>query len=365
MQGLADVRARFRPTSWLFANAHAQILLTFLVPQSRAVRYRRELLRLRDGGQSALDWALPSSSSSVDDPLPEDAPIVVLLHGLTGSSAHLKSLSAAALARGFRPVVVNKRGHGGVSLATPKLQAFGCVRDLQDAVDCIEAQYPLARHRVAIGLSAGAGLLVSYFGETGAAAKFDAGVLISPGYDAHELFCRGGMSAAYDFLMTFSLKALLLRHAWALREVVDLPGALCATSIREFDRSVFAKMHGFGDDLDGYWRVNNPVRALENIEKPVLCINALDDPVCRREGILYDVIEGNPRAMLLETAHGSHCAFFHRGVGSGEGDGDASWVGLVDRSWADEAALAYLTLVREFQEENGELRGEQPIQQSA
>lgn len=369
------MRARFRPTSWLFANAHAQILLTFLVPQSRAVHYRRELLRLRDGGQAALDWALPSASgaasgaasgsspSSADaDPLPDDAPVVVLLHGLTGSSAHLKSLSAAALRRGFRPVVVNKRGHGGVALATPRLQAFGCVRDLQDAVAHIEAQFPRARHRAAIGLSAGAGLLVSYLGETGAASRLDASVLVSPGYDAYELFCRGGMSATYDFLMTFSLKALLLRHAWSLRHVVDLPGALCATSIREFDRRVFARMHGFGDDLDGYWRANNPVRALENVEKPVLCINALDDPVCRREGILYDVIERNPRAMLLETAHGSHCAFFHRGGGDKDASGaDASWIGLVDRSWADEAALEYLTLVRAFQDEHGD----QTVEQSA
>lgn len=338
------MRARFAPASWLFANAHAQIALTFVVPQSRAVRYRRELLALRDGGQCALDWA-SSSSTTASEALAEDAPVVVLLHGLTGNSAHLRSLSAAALARGYRPVVVNKRGHGGVSLATPKLQAFGCVRDLQDAVQHIEKAFPLAKRRVAIGLSAGAGLLVSYFGETGGDARFDAGVLVSPGYDAEELFCRGGMSQTYDFLMTFSLKALLLRHAWTLREVVDVPRALAATSIQEFDKSVFVKMHGFGDDLDAYWRENNPVRALENVRKPVLCINALDDPVCRREGILYDVIKQNPLAMLLETAHGSHCAFFHNGT-----DGGVLGIAIPQGSWADEAALEYLDLVREFED---------------
>lgn len=322
----------YAPTWWA-ANAHLQILLTFVVPQAR-VAYERELLTLRDGGQAALDWALAASDSPL---LPADAPVAVVLHGLTGSSDDMRSLCAAALARGYRPVVVNKRGHGGVKLATPKLQAFGCVADLSEALAHIEQTWPRAKQRVGIGLSAGAGLLVSYLGETGEDSALDAAVLVSPGYDAHYLFCGGGMHPVYDFLMTFALKALLLRHVRELKGVIDVPGALSATSIRAFDANVFAKMHGFEGDLDGYWRENNPVRALSNVARPVLCINALDDPVCTRDTILYDQFERNPRAMLLETAHGSHCAFFH-------GPKPA-------RSWANDAALAYLDLVRGFNEQ--------------
>ncbi|KAG6613159.1 putative serine protease family S33 [Phytophthora cinnamomi] len=118
-----------------------------------------------------------------------------------------------------------------------------------------------------------------------------------------------------------------------LEDVVDVPAALRATSIREFDRHVYMKMHGYAD-LEAYWRVNNPMRDVDNLSKPLLCINALDDPVCTKETILYHEFRRKPNAMLLATGEGSHCAFF-------EGNFQL-------KSWCNEAAMTYLDRLREF-----------------
>ena len=53
---------------------------------------------------------------------------------------------------------------------------------------------------------------------------------------------------------------------------------------------------------------------------PVMIINALDDPVCVAANAAdhVDAIRRVPDALLVRTAHGSHCAFF-------EGWSPSSW----------------------------------------
>ncbi|CAH0475696.1 unnamed protein product [Peronospora belbahrii] len=332
-RALQPMLDQYTPTWW--TNSHIQCFLTFLVPQSR-VKYQRDILTLKDGGQASLDWAL-ESSVAMESPLKLDSPIAIIMHGLVGCSENMRSLCAEALAHGYRPVVFNKRGHGGMKLSTPKLQQFGCVQDLQEAIAHVERAFPDSE-LFGIGCSAGAGLLCSYLCELGDKSRLRAGVLISPGYNAFDLFCGGKINPVYDFLMTFTLKSFLWRHKSELSGVVDVASALRATSIRAFDQHVYMKMHGYGD-LESYWKVNNPMRDVDNLNTPLLCINALDDPVCTKETIAYEVFDTKPNAMLLATGEGSHCAFF-------EGNFQL-------KSWCDTVAMVYLDRLREFEKTSG------------
>lgn len=65
---------------------------------------------MSDGGQVALDW--------LEEKCVPNAPIVVILPGLTGASQadYVKALVRAANRIGVRVVVFNNRGLGGVSL---------------------------------------------------------------------------------------------------------------------------------------------------------------------------------------------------------------------------------------------------------
>ncbi|ETW06210.1 hypothetical protein, variant 5 [Aphanomyces invadans] len=157
---------------WFATNAHVQLLMFCFLPQATEHAYDRELVRMDDGGQVALDW-IPST-------LPSSAPIVLVLHTLAGCSQDMREFCRAATASGYRAVVFNKRGHGNTKLTTPKLQAFGCTQDMHTVIAHIQTTFP-GVVIVGVGYSAGAGLLSSYLGETGASSKLAAGVLVSPG----------------------------------------------------------------------------------------------------------------------------------------------------------------------------------------
>ncbi|RQM18340.1 hypothetical protein B5M09_012110 [Aphanomyces astaci] len=330
---------------WWAKSAHVQALLTVALPQAK-IKFSRDLVGLQDGGHVAVDWCEGTSQLSTD------APILLVIHGLNGSSDEHRSFCADALQAGFRPVVFNKRGHGGSTVAAvPLLQAFGCVKDVTEAIDHIERKFPTAP-MVGVGFSAGGGLVCSYLGETGKASKLKAGVLVSPstflsdvqslytciayhldlalGHNTEDLFCGGGMNAGYDAVLTFALKRFLRQHKEHLSPVIDYPAAMKSRSVAEFDRHVYVKMHGY-EDLASYWKHNDPLRAVENIAVPVLCINAKDDPVCTYGQIDLALFDKNPIGLMAITKYGSHCGFFEQ----------TSWFQL--KSWASKATLDYLT----------------------
>ena len=79
----------------------------------------REVLTLMDGGVVALDWGVMSESSEGDDPgSGRDKPVLLILAGITGSSeeTYIMHLVRDGLLTGYRPVVFNQRGYGGVPL---------------------------------------------------------------------------------------------------------------------------------------------------------------------------------------------------------------------------------------------------------
>jgi len=93
-----------------------------------AVRYRREMVAMADGGQVTLDWAPSPGADAALDTLPpgadDDAPIVLLMHGLAGASNenYIRSFAArAGTTRRWRVVVYNRRGHGDGEHIMPRL----------------------------------------------------------------------------------------------------------------------------------------------------------------------------------------------------------------------------------------------------
>ena len=80
----------------------------------------REILTLDDGGVVALDWGLleHSTPSSRETLGRSDTPILLILPGITGCSMdnYILHLVEDGLLQGYRPVVFNQRGNGGIKL---------------------------------------------------------------------------------------------------------------------------------------------------------------------------------------------------------------------------------------------------------
>lgn len=111
MKNVPLLEMKFWPTFWC-VESRAQTVFASLLRQAMLpdLDYRRELLTLKDGGEVALDWS--------DNNCEDNAPVILILPGLTGASQseYIKCLIAAANNFRARVVVFNNRGLGGVAL---------------------------------------------------------------------------------------------------------------------------------------------------------------------------------------------------------------------------------------------------------
>ena len=114
---------------WL-CNATMQIAFSMLC-RRRTAHFRRQIVTMKDGGNVALDWF----ESSRSRPALGGGAIIVVLSTLTGGAQNVADFCTQASRAGHEVVVFVKRGHGGLKLATPRLQAFGDTSDLQHCLD--------------------------------------------------------------------------------------------------------------------------------------------------------------------------------------------------------------------------------------
>lgn len=316
---LDQLQRPYAPTPWLY-NAHLQ-LLWLLLREAVAppLRYdRTDVLRMRDGGTTALDWLGLDNDATT--------PTLVVLPSITGDAQNMRLVvDDLRRATGWRIVVCTRRGHGGLELTAPVLNTMGCTHDLREQLATIRAHVPDSP-LYAIGVSAGSALLVRYLGEEGPRSLLRAGVAYCPGYDIGVAW--GRVPPFYSRMMTRRLQQHFLeRHAPALAHLGTYDACLAARDLAAFHEHLY-ELAG-RSDLADYLACSNPMVVFDDIAVPVLVINADDDPVCVGENARdhVDAIRRVPDALMVRTARGSHCAF-HEG-----------WTA---RSWANRLMADYL-----------------------
>src|SRR5689334_16133328 len=169
------LRRPYAPTPWL-CNAHLQLAWLLLCEAvAPALRYdRTDVLRMRDGGTTALDWLGLDAAPAT--------PTLVVLPSITGDAQSMRGLVLDLhRATGWRIVVCARRGHGELALTAPVVNTMGCTHDLREQLARIVATVPDSP-LYAIGASAGSALLVRYLGEEGASSKIRAAIAYCPGY---------------------------------------------------------------------------------------------------------------------------------------------------------------------------------------
>jgi predicted alpha/beta-fold hydrolase len=112
---------------WVYTSSLLQlVVLKLQLAFTQQLKIRRDELQTPDGGVVSVDWVDVGGVA-----LPHDAPIVVVLPTLCGSAETNRSWirGIAESSTGFRVAVLNRRGHGGLSLRTPKFNVFGDAED--------------------------------------------------------------------------------------------------------------------------------------------------------------------------------------------------------------------------------------------
>jgi predicted alpha/beta-fold hydrolase len=316
---LDQLREPYRPTPWLY-NPHLQ-LLWLLLREALAPRLRyerRDILTMRDGGTTALDWLGLDAAP--------DSPTLVLLHTVTGDAQTMRvTASDLRKATGWRVVLCTRRGHGGLPLTAPLVNTMGCTDDLREQLNRIRGEFPGSPLH-AVGVSAGSGLLVRYLGEEGPRSLIRTGVAYCPGYDIGVAWTR--TQPFYSRAMAKRLRRHFIEpHPQAFAHLASYQACLAARDLSEFHENLY-EMAGC-ENVGAYLERSNPMGVFDRITVPMMILNADDDPVCVIENALdhLDAIKRIPDALLVRAARGSHCAFFE---------------GWMARSWANRLIAGYL-----------------------
>ena len=319
----------YKPTFWA-TNGHVQTLLHLFWPKP-SIRWQREYLQLEDQGVAALDW-ISNHSTDNDCTLNLASPILVIVPGLTCGAQEISPLCRKAYEYGFRCVVFNRRGHGGSVLTTPCLQNSCEGKELDEVVTYIHCAFPCAKI-VVVAYSSGASLVLSYLEEF-RKSPLSGAVCISPSYEMDKGI-ENGLPPIYDYLMTKRLVCLIRQHP-GLSTAINFEYALQSTNMREFNERVFEPLLGLNGFRCSYENQlnNNFNNNVSRIRVPILCISALDDPLCSAELIPYSLFKNASNFFLMTCERGGHCGFYHGNCGMS--------------SWADQMACSFLDSMIHF-----------------
>ena len=328
------------------AQMIAYLLQRNLVPEAR---WSRDTLATEDGGEIALEWYECcdeddvwnglEGGGSVTASLPSDAPVVCVMHTLTGTSADFVVLAREAAMRGFRPVVCLRRGHLDAPLRTPKFNLLGNSDDLDVHLEAIRVKYPSAK-LFGYGESAGTGLAVRYSGEKGVDNPFVAIACVCPGYDTTEGGAFSRFEPLLDRHLLKSVKDMFLSANEnvfrGFEQASEAPGydeLIDAPDMAELQRRLYG-VEGYAS-LDEYHDGTNPMGTVRDIAVPMLVINSDDDPICAPSNVDDNLwaFEGDVDRALVRTPCGTHCCFYEGRT-------------LRPRSsWAHEASLEFFESV--------------------
>ncbi|KAF9919657.1 hypothetical protein FBU30_010700 [Linnemannia zychae] len=311
---LSGPNAVFKPTPWL-ASGHLQTACSAIkdFKDMYQIDYHRELLTTSDGGTISIDWA-PSLEQ-----LPADnTPTLVLLHGLTGGSyeSYIRALVDSVTNNyGYRCVVFNARGCANTQVTSPQLFSGGYTDDLRMVVKHLRKTLPESK-MMGVGFSLGSNILMNYMGEEGDKCEFVAAMSVSNPFDmlgSCLAIERGWFTRkVYAPAMGGNLKKVFLDNADAFKDstIIDLNTVRTqVVRMRQYDDQVTRKIYGY-TTVSEYYRAASSATRILAIQRPFLCLNALDDPISVDEILPRDEVRANPFGIMATTAQGGHLGWF-------------------------------------------------------
>lgn len=267
--------------------------------------------------------------------LPGARPLVILVHGVAGTSEnpYMRRAAAALLAEGYHVARLNLRGAGEGRWLASNVHHTCLTEDLDAAVQHFAAQERVSGV-LAVGFSLGGNLALATAespppglrGVASISAPMDLRQTVTHLERAQPLYHHYVLKGLQDFIR---------RHGEAWPE--ETPPGMVARALRtrrisEFDDQIMAPRHGFSGVADYYARTSCGPR-LRRARIPCLVIHADDDPMVPVGTLLPFVEEAAHTVTFRRLPRGGHVGFLAAG-------GSAGWLRsrAVDavRDWARE-----------------------------
>jgi len=290
--------AAFKP-AWWCRNPHLQTLWPVFFRRHLRPRLRRERLELPDGDFVDLDWTQN-----------ERGPIVILLHGLEGSSrSHYARGMLNTLPRhGLRAVLMHFRGCSGEPNRLARAYHSGDTGDLDFLVRTLKAREPETPLAV-VGYSLGGNVLLKWLGEQGTHAPVDCAIAVSVPFLLHESTKRmqRGFSRLYQWHLMRNLRTAVARKAQHQPLPVPVQELARLRNFHDFDDRITAPLHGFQGAMH-YYTASSSRQYLSRIRVPTLIVHAADDPFMHQQ-VVPEPGELSATVELDLQHHGGHVGF--------------------------------------------------------
>ncbi len=288
-----------------FRNAHVNTTWSSkfrFVPQ---VTYQRQRFELSDGDFVDIDWSYSPAASPNN---PSDK-CVVILHGLGGSSqgVYVRGLVRALNAQGWDTAAYNFRGASGEMNRLPVTYHSGRTDDLHEFSTSLVSQ---GRYRVLclVGFSLGGNVTLKYFGETGENCPYNFGAGVSVPMDLAGSAGTLEKSSYYMKYLLGKLRPFMEEKHRQFPDRISLEGFSSIASFREYDDRYTSVLNGFKDAQE-YWEKSSSLPSLPNIKRPVLVLNALDDPFLSPGCFPFQVADQSSKVHFCAPRYGGHVGF--------------------------------------------------------
>ena len=271
-------------------------------------QFRRERWTTPDDDFVDLDWLADENARPVSQP----RPLLVMFHGLEGSSRshYAQAFADFARERGLAFVVPHFRGCSGEPNHGPRAYHSG---------DYEEIGWILKRLRevhsgpiVAVGVSLGGNALLRWAAEAGdsAASCVRAVAAVCSPLDLAAgavAIGRGFNRLVYTTMFLRSMKPKAMEKLRRHPGLFDGARLMAATNLHTFDDLFTAPLHGFKDADDYYARASARPH-LRRIRIPALALNALNDPFVPAAS-LPRADEVSAQVTLWQPSQGGHVGF--------------------------------------------------------
>ncbi|MDD0840703.1 alpha/beta fold hydrolase [Curvibacter sp. HBC61] len=274
-------------------------------------RYRRERWDTPDGDFVDVDFLqqLPGQT----EPGPE-APMLVLFHGLEGSSRshYAEAFADHARERGWAYAVPHFRGCSGELNRAPRAYHSGDFEEIGWMLQRLRAgrRAPV----MAVGISLGGNALLRWAEEAGDTAAHTASSVAAVCSPID--LAAGGWAIGRGFnRLVYTRMFLQTMKPKAMQKLAQFPGLFDAQALTqardlyEFDNVFTAPLHGYKSTED-YWARGSAKPHLHRIRIPALVVNARNDPFVPAWCLPHQN-EVGPCVTLWQPAHGGHVGFPH------------------------------------------------------
>ncbi|XP_032309225.1 abhydrolase domain-containing protein 2 [Drosophila ananassae] len=311
------------PRLWGFSG-HVQTVLHSIVGRVRCPwpLGERVYLSLQDGSTLTYDLYQPLNEHEHDI-------TVAICPGIANSSesVYIRTFVHLAQCNGYRCAVLNHIGAlRSVQVTSTRIFTYGHTEDFAAMVEHLHQKYQQSRI-VAVGFSLGGNLVTKYMGENQKTKPNNVigGISICQGYNAVEgtkwLLNWQNFRRFYLYIMTENVKSIILRHRHVLlsdevkaRHNLNEREIIAAATLPELDEAYTRRVYNFPSTQELY-KWSSSYFYLETIQKPMIFINAKDDPLIPEDLLnpIKEYASTRKNAAYVEVAHGGHLGFYEGG----------------------------------------------------